>query len=321
MTSTLRSRVLPFVLLVAGLALVAWLVMQAGPLAVWDALRHAAPWLPAIVGLEVLMATLDAVAVRGLLGADSRQVTAPQWVRATGLAYGACILLPAGRLTGEAVRATTLATTVGVGQATLACARLQASALAGNAVISVIGILVLAFSPTPPSVLLIALGANGVACGVLATAVYYLARHPGVGAWLRKRLAQFLPPAVEGAPTAAALGDTLPAVGWCTLARLLQALQYGLVVVAVGGSWGVTNAFAAQAIHLVGAAVGDAIPGHLGASEGTYRAFAGVLGFGADPARALAIALVMRAVQLCAAAGGLLAGFGAGRFIARPEAP
>ncbi len=319
MTTTLRSRVLPVVLLAAGLALVVWLVVQAGPAAVWQALRDSERWLPAIVGLEALMAVLDAVAVRGLLGPIGAQVPAAGWVRATGLAYGACILLPAGRLTGEAVRAGSLGATVGIARATRACARLQACALVGNAVISAIGIAVLFAAPQRPTMLLLALTANGVACGALATAVFVLASQPRVGAWLRKRLARFLPPLDGSDPAVWAVGQTLPAIGLCTLARVLQALQYGLVVVAVGGSLGVTNAFAAQAIHLVGAAVGDAIPGQLGATEGSYRAFAHVLGFAANPARALAVALVMRAVQLTVAAGGLLIGFAAGRFLSRTE--
>ncbi len=320
MTATLRSRVLPLVLLLAGLALTVWLIGQAGPAAILRVLRNTARWLPIIVGLEMAMAVCDAVAVRTLLGATGAQVPPRGWVRSTGLAYGACILLPAGRLTGEAVRAAVLATSVGLARATLACAHLQASALAGNAVISLVGLAVLATLTPRPSVLLLALAANGLACAVLASAVFLLARHPGTGAWLRKRLAHLLPPLSDTASGDSVAGPRRQAVLWCVVARLLQTLQYGVVVAAVGGAFGVTQAFAGQGIHLVGAAVGDAIPGQMGATEGSYRAFAHVLGFAADPARAIAIALLMRAVQLSVAACGLLTGFAVGRLTAPTEA-
>jgi hypothetical protein len=67
---------------------------------------------------------------------------------------------------------------------------------------------------------------------------------------------------------------------------------------AVGGAAGPSAALHAQGVHLVGAAAGDVVPGQLGAMEATYRAFASVLDFGSDPARALAIPLNMRVTQL-----------------------
>jgi hypothetical protein len=82
-----------------------------------------------------------------------------------------------------------------------------------------------------------------------------------------------------------------------SLGRTLQALQYGLMLVAVGGSLTVVSALVSQAIHLVGAGVGDFVPNQVGITEGAYRIFAPALGLEDDPARAIGIALIARACQ------------------------
>ncbi len=82
------------------------------------------------------------------------------------------------------------------------------------------------------------------------------------------------------------------------LGRAAQTAEYGVILLAVGGVLTPVSALVVQGIHLVGAAIGDFIPGQLGAVEGAYRAFASTLGFGADPARALSIALVARIAQI-----------------------
>jgi hypothetical protein len=80
--------------------------------------------------------------------------------------------------------------------------------------------------------------------------------------------------------------------------RISQTIQYGLALVAVGGAFSVGGALLAQGVHLVGAFAGDFIPNQVGVVEGTYRVFAGALGFGEDPARAVSIALLARLSQI-----------------------
>jgi len=53
---------------------------------------------------------------------------------------------------------------------------------------------------------------------------------------------------------------------------------------------------------MVGATVGAAVPNQVGVVDGAYVAFADVLGFPGAPAKALSVALVLRASQLLFAA-------------------
>jgi uncharacterized membrane protein YbhN (UPF0104 family) len=77
---------------------------------------------------------------------------------------------------------------------------------------------------------------------------------------------------------------------------MFEAMQYGVVLHAIGGHATPFTALAAQGIHLVGASVGDLVPNQMGVTEGAYRLFTSALGVTA--ARALSIALIIRIVQL-----------------------
>jgi uncharacterized membrane protein YbhN (UPF0104 family) len=56
----------------------------------------------------------------------------------------------------------------------------------------------------------------------------------------------------------------------------------------------------------VGAGLGDFVPNAVGITEGAYRLFAGALGLGDDPARAISIALVARLCQFSLAGVALI---------------
>jgi hypothetical protein len=79
-------------------------------------------------------------------------------------------------------------------------------------------------------------------------------------------------------------------------------LQYGIAVLAVGGALSPRGAFVGFGIHMVGATLGAAVPNQVGVVDGVYVAFADVLGFPGAPAKALSVALVLRASQLLFAA-------------------
>jgi len=287
-------------LLAAGLALVAWLVAGVGAARVGELLAACARWLPLIVALEIAFVATDLVAARALLG--GADVSPRMWVRSAALAYAATTLLPAGRAAGEATRAATLAPAVGAVHATAVCARLQIAVLAANALFSLV---VAALMASRGDTLLgVALAGNGVVCGALAAALFVVVRNARAGRWLRQKFARFVAASPDTPPpSTAALAR---ATASCLVGRAIQAVQYGVVVAAVGGAASPANALTAQAIHLVGAAVGDAIPGQVGALEGAYRTFAATLGFAGDPARALSIALAVRVAQLALAASCLV---------------
>src|SRR5205085_12011563 len=131
-----------------GLGLVAYLVRGAGPDHVVQILLQAGPWLPAIVGLEVVQLLSDVVAIRMLLreGGERvsstssealvREVPLSTWVRSSAVAYAMMVLLPAGRAAGEVARATLIAKHVGTGRAATASAELQGSYLSAIALAS-----------------------------------------------------------------------------------------------------------------------------------------------------------------------------------------
>src|SRR5450432_2511806 len=132
-------------LFLARVILVGWLVHVAQGERVIAVLGGARQWLPFIIAFELALLMTDLFAIRILLG-DKRHCVSPSaWTRAMTLAYAASICLPLGRAAGEGVRAATLERCgVSSKAAISACVRLQASALLGNAAISMIGLAALA---------------------------------------------------------------------------------------------------------------------------------------------------------------------------------
>ena len=61
---------------------------------------------------------------------------------------------------------------------------------------------------------------------------------------------------------------------WSFLGRWLQVAQYGVAVLAVGGTLSWRGAFVGHGIHMVGATVGAAVPNQVGVVDGAYVAFA-----------------------------------------------
>ena len=283
-------------LVVGGFALAACLVRSVGTERVLQIVRASGRLLPIVVLLEATFATCDSLAARVLLGTTGRAVTGSSWIRATALAYASTVLLPAGRIAGEAARAAALSRDVGVPMAVAACSRLQSCALLANAVVCLACVTVVGHRGG--DVLRVALAVNVIACSALAAVFLGALRSKRLTAWLGER---FISIAGMEAPTPLAeigVARTFAAQSLCVLGRAAQTVQYGVVLLAVGGIVTPTSALTAQGIHLVGAAVGDVIPGQLGAMEGTYRAFAGSLGLGADLASALSMPLIVRIAQL-----------------------
>lgn len=268
--------------LAAGLVLTFVVVRSLGWDRVAEVVRGTGPWLPLVLALEVAIAATDFVAARILAGGGIRART---WLRSSALAYATCAVLPAGRMAGEAARASVLKADAGLGRAAAACARVQTAALVGTAFISLVGALA-AWSTS--AILGGALFANAILCAALASAVLFAIR------W--RWLAKWLPQGGAAIPSAATAKASLA----CMLGRVVQACQYGVVLGAVGGTMTTRGALVVQGVHIVGATVGDAVPNQLGITDGAYRVFADALGL--EPARAVSIALAIRVAQLGLAA-------------------
>lgn len=307
---------------VVGLALGIYLVQGAGLARVAEVLRAAGVWIPVLVAIELAVIAVDLLAARALLlrhpvdgepePAFLRPPTFATWLRSSALANACSVFLPAGRAAGEGARAATLAPAYGTARVVAAFARLQVCSLAGTAAASLVLAALVAWLVPGPSVLAPLLLGNALVCAALAGGIFVVARNRRLAAWLGRLRARFSStqrdaraekPLVDAAPSRAA---TVRALAFCTLGRTIQAVQYGVAVLAVGGVFTLRSAVTADGIHLVGASVGDLMPNQVGAMEAAYAWFAEPLGFADAPARALSIAVVMHGVQVGVALVGLV---------------
>jgi hypothetical protein len=293
-------------LAVLGLALVAYLVRDAGPERVLDVLWASGSWLPVILALELVQLACDVLALRSILGAAAwSAIPVPSLVRSSATAYSMMVLLPAGRAAGEVTRATILSRFIGVPRAASASTKLQAAYLSANGVLSLAawGVVSSRFGLTSPLALLL-LG-NVVVQAFISIGLIAILRDARLGRWLDRMRRRALGLAEETVPLDPGDRRRVPwqASVVCSVARAAQVAQYGVILHAVGGAANIRSAFVVHGIHLVGATLGDFLPNQLGVVDGAYRAFATDVGFPDDPARALSIAFLARIAQLiCACA-------------------
>lgn len=297
-----------WILLGLGILAVTLLIRESGPDQVFAVIVRSAPWLPVIFLLEIAWISMDAVALSFLLRHRNVKIPLSAWLKSGAVAYGVMVLLPAGRAGGEVMRAAQLSKYVGIHSAT-AAAQLQGSTLLANTVISLpccLAVMWTVGGQFPALVWLLIL--NGVATAVLGTGVLFATSRSAIGARLARWFSSMQ-------PYAEALDEARPKQifsGWaifCTsLGRMIQALQYGIILLSIGGTLTVSSAFIAQGIHLVGAGLGEMVPNAVGITETAYRVFAPTLGFEHDFARAIAIALVARLTQYTLAAIALISG-------------
>ena len=234
---------------VVGLALGIYLVQGAGLARVAEVLRAAGVWIPVLVAIELAVIAVDLLAARALLlrhavdgePAFLRPPTFATWLRSSALANACSVFLPAGRAAGEGARAATLAPAYGTSRVVAAFARLQVCSLAGTVAASLVLAALVAWLVPGPSALAPLLLGNALVCAALAGGIFVVARNRRLAAWLGRLRARFSStqrdaradlPLVDAAPSRAA---TARAVAFCTLGRTIQAVQYGVAVLAVGG--------------------------------------------------------------------------------------
>jgi hypothetical protein len=306
-----RRALRPFAL-VAGLGIAAFVLRQVGLESVLRVLRQAGLWLPLVALLEVGFVMTDLLALRLLLGDRAGRLTARRWVRSSALAYASTILLPTGRAAGEASRAAVLSDELGVPFAASTCARLQAVFLVGNGGISLlIAAVLFAWRPDQTTPLALAMLGNAATCVLIGSVVLALLRGHRVSAWIDRYVPWV---ARRFKPRTQADEQDKPPASWrlasgmalCLCGRLVQTVQFAVVMHAVGGASTVPSAMTAQAVQIVGATAGDIFPAQVGASEGSYYACAAMLGFAADPARALSIRILVLTAELGLAVACLL---------------
>lgn len=298
-----------WLLLALGVGAVIGLVYDAGPDEVWAALVRAGVWLPVVMLLEAAFASMDIVSLRLMYGERGKHVPALVWLRSGMMAYGIMVLLPAGRAGGEVMRAAALSPYIGGARAAAGATLLQGVTLWGNTLISIpcYAAVALASGPAEPLALLVA--GNGLVTCVMGSVLLFGARFSSVGGFLGRRIKAL---AVHGARFDESLREmngvpVLPIMA-SFAGRSFQAVQYGVLLLAVGGALTVQSGLVAQAIHLVGAGLGDMVPNAAGITELFFRTFAGHLGFSDAVAQALAIALLHRICQIVLAGSSLTVG-------------
>ncbi|HEY5373342.1 MAG TPA: hypothetical protein VIK01_06625 [Polyangiaceae bacterium] len=282
-------------LMFLGITLLIYLVKRTEPAQLLHALEQAGSWLPLLVALEALLLAADTVAFAALI-APAHAVTARGWLRSSAASYVCCVLLPAGRAVGEAARAALVAPHTGAKRAVVAGTELQAVSLLADGIVSAVGACVVFWAVGGAQHLASALLGNGWLVTLAGAVLLCAVRSSAAGTWLKEkfpRLAGALPRGEIGTR-----GSAWSAGAWSVLGRLLQVLQYGIAIFAVGGAFGVKSAFLAHGVHMVGATVGVFVPNQVGVAEAAYLVFANVLGFGGAPARALAAVLAVRCAQI-----------------------
>jgi hypothetical protein len=291
-------------LAIVGLSLVAYLLHKTGTERVAHVIWQARGWLPVVLALEAWQLGSDFVALRVILRDRWRSVPAATWLRSSALAYAMMVMLPAGRAAGEVTRAALLAKTLGAPRAATTSTQMQAAYLSANGFLSLVEFTFIGSFFGYGSTLALLVAGNVVFQAFISTSLLAVLWDARVGRRLDGLRMRFVPGAVAHPPTDPAIRRQVPwrAFLVCALSRSMQALQYGVVLHAVGGVFSAHSALVGHSVHLVGATLGDLMPNQMGVVDGMYRAFSTDLGFAGDPARALSIAFVIRISQLTLAA-------------------
>lgn len=302
------KRIARVALFAFGMAAIVYVVNDAGPEHVWATLVGAGVFVPLIVALEAGFMSMDVLSLRALIGAPARDVPLRVWVRSGLMAYSIMILFPGGRAAGEVVRAAQLAPYTGGARAAAYGTRLQAATMLGNTFISVPCAAACFWAGGADGALPWLVLGNGLVTLAIGGGILLLSRRSKIGGWLGTK---FKALQTHGSTFDEALRtDTSfgPPLVYSALGRVLQAVQYGIMLLAVGGSLGIVSALISQGIHLVGAGAGDLVPNQAGITEGAYWMFAEALGLAEDPAAAVGIALIARFCQYVLAGVGLIVG-------------
>lgn len=288
---------------VVGIAVVVWLVRDVGVDALLEVIVPALPWLPLAALLEVLRVGMDAVSTRESLGQRGRVPWRPMF-GAHLVAFAVMGVAPAGRATAEAVKAGLLSRWIGGATAAAVATANQANTLLSSGTFTLLSAGA-AYLTTGPSILTWALLIHFVSMNACGLGLRALARYERLGAWLSRRFPRFESEIDRFHETSreTRLYPVRP-VAAMMVGRGFQAAHFAVLAAAVGISPSVLGALAVHGVYLVIAAIGVAVPGQLGASEGGFAMSADVLG--TTEARALSIALLAHAIQFLVVALGFV---------------
>lgn len=299
-----------------GAGVTALLIRGVGPSQLLTILRASARWVPLLLAIEAARISCEIAATAVLSRRVRERVRLGELVRIHLTGYAASVFLPAGRAMCETIKSAALAGSVGGAHAAAIGATNQSLSLLAGAIIGCLGVLAAhqtsGFSPVTGAVALyVLIAASGFAVVQIAC------RRRSIGGFLGRRFAGMR---AASASFHEALGE-IPVVPRGALAiivveRALQALLIGVAIYAASGAFGLRISFLAQGISLVGGSLGDVIPGQLGAVDGAFALAAPLLGIAT--AAGVAVAVLVRCVQLAWMAVGIAASFGGRARVALP---
>ena len=264
-------------------------------------LRALAPWLPALILLELTRVGADLLALRALVGPDARRLAWGEWVRIHLMAQAALVVLPAGRALSEGLKMARFSPLWGAARATALLATLHTTTLASIALVALLA-----------TVAAWHLSASLVAVPLALHALFCLTGAIGLRLALERAI---VPQAVarwlgDAAPAAGELrreARSLPrfprsSLGFKLVNRLAQALQFSLLT---AGRGGLAGAVLASATSTLGGAF-DLSVASVGPADAALAAIAPALSI--EVAGMLAALATLRVAQLTVSAvGGILA--------------
>jgi hypothetical protein len=288
--------ILHIALAVLGVGAVGLLVRHVGAARLLEAMRDCAPVLPIVFGLEIVRTLIDAWRAQLLYAASGKPVSMRRLIPIQIASYPMGLLLPAGGAASEAYKAAVLARDVGTPVAAATATTNPCVQLFGIAIVSVPCVLV-AFEVWGLSGFTIAIIVQAVSAVALAVMIQLVTRHRLLGA-LAARLSQKAGDFVDSHRAAASGMAFFPlrSVGVAVLGRVVQLVQYGLLVVFAGASPWLTASVLALGVQLVAGAAGDLVPAQIGATDASFALAAEPLGI--LPAQALSIAFTIHLVQI-----------------------
>jgi phosphatidylglycerophosphate synthase len=300
------------IVLVAGIALLAWLIYRAGPRNIVENLTHLGWGSALVIALGGITLVVRTWAWRVTLVGSQRGIcfTRMLALRLGSEAVGQLGFV--GTMFGEGLRASLLNGNISSACSIASVALDRALFILSAAVVTVVGLVVaLVYWPLPHRIailadvfaLALALAIAGAAVAVhrrlrfISGAARATARIPRLGAWLEKRYSAIesveerLLFSFRDRPGASVAGLALNFV--CHAAAVLEVW---LVLHLLGVHVGLAASLAAEALTKVVNGVGVFNPGNIGTYEGGNMLIARFLGFGAATGLALAFARRTRAI-------------------------
>jgi hypothetical protein len=280
---------------VIGVSTLALLIRSVGARSLVQILGRSAHWLPLLIALDLLRIAGEALGT-SLLSRPFRRLPAGSLARIHLIAFAICSIMPAGRAASEAAKGTMLARSLGAPRAAAIAATSQSLALLSGAAIA-LPCVAAAYQRTGPSAFTGALTLYALTSGAGFALMQLACRRREIGGFFGRRFARIRAATASFHDAVADIpvlppGTLLLMVG----GRAIQALEFGILIYAVGAAFGLEPALLGQGVNLLGSTAGDLVPGQFGATDAAFAIAAPTLGISA--ASAVSIAVMAHCVQL-----------------------